>query len=155
MSFIFNKNKLNEHQIDKLGSLGQRLGQKIYRSRPFRIWYIYTKRFGNRYPAVIVTLFMTLCCLSLGINIYNLSRNSPSETSVGLNLSSPKLHSNYDDSIRFIRRGIDQVFIDARIISDSIQAILQKPNLTHEDSVYVVVKGKYLERLTNSIQKTQ
>lgn len=155
MFSIFNKKKLNERQIENLGTLGHRIGQAISKSKALRICHLYTKRFGNRHPAIIVTIFMTLCFLSLGFNIYNISEYKDHDASVGLKLNAPKIHSNYDDSIRLIRREIDQAFSNARSISDSIKAILKKPNLTHEDSVYVVMKGKYLERITNSIQKTQ
>lgn len=154
----FKKNKLKEEQIDKFGKAGETLGKKIRQSSYFQNFYNKANDFGTRHTLFVVILMLSLCCFSFGLQIYGIFQRKNSRTSVPseqLENTLPKIstYSNYDDSIRIAKDGIERIFIEAKDISDSIQRILAKPNPTHEDSIYVITQGKYLEKLTNALKK--
>lgn len=153
----FKKNKLKDEQIDKFGKAGETLGQKIRQSSYFQNFYNRANDFGTRHTLFVVILMLSLCCLSFGLQIYGIFHRKNSNTSTPskqLEHALPEgTYSNYDDSIRIAKEGIEHIFIEAKDISDSIQRILAKPNPTHEDSIYVITQGKYLEKLTNALKK--
>lgn len=149
------KKKFDEKQISKFENLGTTLGKKLRSSKRFQKVYKKSTEFGNRNPEIIVGVSLSLALLSVGISVYNFyaaslpqSKPTSSERLIDINLS-----SHYDDSIRIAKDGIEQILIEAKDISDSIQTLLRKDKLTREDSIYVITQGKYLEDITNIIQK--
>ena len=157
MLSLFKKHKLKEEQLDKFGKAGETLGQKIRQSTKFQRIYNAANDFGTRHTSAVVILMLSLCCLSLGLQIYRIFKADSTPVppiSPQLEHALPEAtYSNYDDSIRIAKDGIERIFIEAKDISDSIQRILAKPNPTHEDSIYVVTQGKYLEKITNALKK--
>lgn len=157
MFSIIPKNKLDEKQISKFENLGSTLGKQLRGSKLLKKVYEKSAEFGNRNPLVVVGGSLSLALLSVVLSAYyfyaatQAPLDSPSEDTGRPLVVNPS--SRYDDSIRIAREGINQVFIEAKAISDSIQTLLKKDKLTRADSIYVVTQGKYLEDITNITQK--
>lgn len=159
MFSIIPKNKLDDNQLKKITGLGATLGKKLRGSQRLQKAYKKSADFGNKYPSIIVGGSLSLAVLAVCLSAYSFytATQAPIDTpeqDLGSTLViNPSSH--YDDSIRIAKEGINQVFIEAKAISDSIQTLLKKDKLTRDDSIYVVTQGKYLEEITNIIQNKQ
>lgn len=154
MFSLFKKQKFSEEQVQRFETFGQRIGMKLKKSKLLRLGYTQAQKYGNKNPKVIVSIALSLSLLTTCLSFYRIFTTESDDKSQEL-LPVIDIHKigKYDDSIRITEDKIQELLKDGQLISDSIQKILSKDKISRSESIYVAVNGRYIQEITDIIQK--
>lgn len=143
--FGLKRKRLSEEQLKKAESYGEKVGTFLNRNNPVRKANAYIARHRLWVLPGIVLLALTFTLVGLFWRTPNYEVDDEYK-----GMMMPAKTDTAD-----LSRAISDMATDAQVRLDSVQSILQKDTLTHEDSLYVVSTLVYIEALNESIHQNE
>lgn len=138
---------LSKKNKDKINGFFFKLGEKVGKQLKAKEIIDKINSFGNKKPKSFFGWLLVLLITSFIINIFLKDLLISSNNTDIKSINEEIVSETYQEEKTKLKKEVESIYLEMKILSDSINKTLKKEQLTQEDSIFVIEGYYKLENL--------